>query len=234
MSSQPLTDGEFDKIEEILDRFGDKRAMNLEQMDGFLAAIVCSPREITPSEFLPVIWGDKIINEEAFIAQPQLQEFIRLVLRHRNSIAHILRGSDVFTPLVFADKQGGFHGNDWAKGFLEGTKFCKDDWTMLMEDEEEGGALVPIFALAYENDPDPELRTYKEPVSKEQRRELVVGVSAGVMLSFQYFEAQRLLSKYPLQSRGSRQISRKVGRNESCPCGSGKKYKHCCGKLTLH
>ena len=22
----------------------------------------------------------------------------------------------------------------------------------------------------------------------------------------------------------------KVGRNEPCPCGSGKKYKHCCGK----
>ncbi|MDP6448871.1 MAG: SEC-C metal-binding domain-containing protein, partial [Dehalococcoidales bacterium] len=24
--------------------------------------------------------------------------------------------------------------------------------------------------------------------------------------------------------------SRKVGRNQSCPCGSGKKYKHCCGR----
>ena len=24
---------------------------------------------------------------------------------------------------------------------------------------------------------------------------------------------------------------RKVGRNEPCPCGSGKKYKHCHGKL---
>ncbi len=24
--------------------------------------------------------------------------------------------------------------------------------------------------------------------------------------------------------------SKKVGRNEPCPCGSGKKYKHCCGK----
>ena len=23
----------------------------------------------------------------------------------------------------------------------------------------------------------------------------------------------------------------KVGRNEPCPCGSGKKYKQCCGKL---
>ncbi len=25
---------------------------------------------------------------------------------------------------------------------------------------------------------------------------------------------------------------RKVGRNEPCPCGSGKKYKHCCGRLS--
>ena len=24
---------------------------------------------------------------------------------------------------------------------------------------------------------------------------------------------------------------KKIGRNEPCPCGSGKKYKHCCGKL---
>jgi len=25
---------------------------------------------------------------------------------------------------------------------------------------------------------------------------------------------------------------RKIGRNEPCPCGSGKKYKHCHGKIT--
>ena len=25
--------------------------------------------------------------------------------------------------------------------------------------------------------------------------------------------------------------NKKVGRNEKCPCGSGKKYKHCCGAL---
>lgn len=23
---------------------------------------------------------------------------------------------------------------------------------------------------------------------------------------------------------------KKIGRNEPCPCGSGKKYKHCCGR----
>ncbi len=25
-------------------------------------------------------------------------------------------------------------------------------------------------------------------------------------------------------------VEKKVGRNDSCPCGSGKKYKKCCGK----
>ncbi len=28
-----------------------------------------------------------------------------------------------------------------------------------------------------------------------------------------------------------RRACRSVGRNEPCPCGSGKKYKHCHGKL---
>lgn len=26
------------------------------------------------------------------------------------------------------------------------------------------------------------------------------------------------------------QGNRKIGRNDPCPCGSGKKYKNCCGK----
>ena len=25
-------------------------------------------------------------------------------------------------------------------------------------------------------------------------------------------------------------VGKKIGRNEPCPCGSGKKYKHCCGR----
>ena len=28
----------------------------------------------------------------------------------------------------------------------------------------------------------------------------------------------------------TQKVERKVGRNEPCPCGSGKKYKKCCGK----
>jgi SWIM/SEC-C metal-binding protein len=28
----------------------------------------------------------------------------------------------------------------------------------------------------------------------------------------------------------TRRVEKKIGRNELCPCGSGKKYKKCCGK----
>ena len=32
------------------------------------------------------------------------------------------------------------------------------------------------------------------------------------------------------QSRTVRRATPKVGRNDPCPCGSGRKYKHCCGR----
>lgn len=34
----------------------------------------------------------------------------------------------------------------------------------------------------------------------------------------------------PLPSRPTDSVQKKVGRNDPCICGSGKKYKHCCGK----
>ncbi|MBR0400159.1 MAG: SEC-C domain-containing protein [Mogibacterium sp.] len=33
-----------------------------------------------------------------------------------------------------------------------------------------------------------------------------------------------------LKNTGKRADKKKPGRNDPCPCGSGKKYKHCCGK----
>ena len=38
------------------------------------------------------------------------------------------------------------------------------------------------------------------------------------------------LAKKYKQSRTVRRETPKVGRNDPCPCGSGKKYKHCCGR----
>jgi preprotein translocase subunit SecA len=35
----------------------------------------------------------------------------------------------------------------------------------------------------------------------------------------------------PLAARVPTRVDHKVGRNEACPCGSGKKFKHCHGRL---
>jgi uncharacterized protein len=235
MIPQPLTDSELDRLSDGLNRFGDKRAMNLEQLDGFLAAVVCGPEDIPERECLRVIWGSDIVNEDAFAAQPLLRDFISLITRHRAAIAHILQSGEVFTPLLLEDTHGKFPGNDWAMGFMRGMELRRQDWSVLLDDEEHGGSLVPIFALAHEHDSDPAMRPYKEPIGAEMREKLIIGATAGVMQIFHYFEAQRLL---PTLSTGDnipyRRIAPKVGRNELCPCGSGKKFKHCCGKITMH
>lgn len=41
-------------------------------------------------------------------------------------------------------------------------------------------------------------------------------------------EGQAVNPEEPQERRPVRKQGRKVGRNEPCPCGSGKKYKHCC------
>jgi uncharacterized protein len=116
-----------------------------------------------------------------------------------------------------------------------GLIFKKEQWAALLADEEHGGWLVPIFALAHEHDPDPEMRPYKEAIGGEEREKLIVGAAAGVTRIYRYFEAQRLLEKQPLDHATTfRRTVPKIGRNDPCPCGSGKKFKQCCGRTTLH
>ena len=53
---------------------------------------------------------------------------------------------------------------------------------------------------------------------------------------YKYFRTHHIAAETPLVS-GSftyHRIMPKTGRNELCPCGSGKKLKHCCGKVTWH
>jgi hypothetical protein len=57
---------------------------------------------------------------------------------------------------------------------------------------------VPIFTLAHEHDPDPEMRFYKEAISAEKRKKIIVGAAAGVTGIYRYFEAQRLVEKQQL------------------------------------
>jgi uncharacterized protein len=78
MKSQPLTETELDQLSAVLARFGDERSMNLEQLDGFLAALICGPELVAPSKYLPEMWGDQTVFEDTSSAQV----FIRVMLHY--------------------------------------------------------------------------------------------------------------------------------------------------------
>lgn len=231
MKPEPLTDTELDRLSAILKCFDNKHSMNLEQLDGFLAALICGPELVPPSKYLPMIWGDRTVFEDTSSAQ----EFFSLIMRHWNTIADTLHSGDVYLPLLLEDENGNTPANDWANGFLRGMEFGKEDWALLLDDEDHGGSLIAIFALANEHNPDPEMRSYKDPISTELRETLIVGAAAGTVQIYRYFKAQRFLANDPLGNMPDfLRTKRKIGRNDPCPCGSGKKFKRCCGKIILH
>ncbi len=66
-------------------------------------------------------------------------------------------------------------------------------------------------------------------VIEEQRRR-----AAEVQQQEQHMTSNALSEETPTGHEGSEPFVRrqpKIGRNEPCPCGSGKKYKQCHGKL---
>jgi uncharacterized protein len=231
MKPEPLTDAELDHLSAILEQLGNKHSMNLEQLDGFLAALICGPELVPPSKYLPKICGDRTVFEDTSSAQ----EFLSLIMRHWNAISDALNSGDVYLPLLLEDENGNTPANDWANGFLRGMELGREDWALLSNDEDYGGSLIPIFALANEHNPDPTMRSYKDPISTELRETLIVSVAAGTTQIYRYFKAQRLLDNDPLGNMPDfLRTTPKIGRNDPCPCGSGKKFKQCCGKIMLH
>ena len=155
---------------------------------------------------------------------------------HWSGIAEALQSGDVFLPLLLEDDDGIAHANDWAHGFMRGMALRQEDWVELLEDEDHGGSLVPILALAHEHDPDPSMRPYQEPMDADRREQLIVGIAAGVTALYRYFEPRQRMQA---DRRGSGKLptavlSRRLGAMIRAPAGPGKKYKQCCGRPTLH
>jgi uncharacterized protein len=67
------------------------------------------------------------------------------------------------------------------------------------------------------------------------RDKLILGISGAVTAIYRYFAPLRRMMAAGLGAERTayRQAKRTIGRNDPCPCGSGKKYKHCCGKAAL-
>lgn len=154
-------------------------------------------------------------------------------MRGYNHVNDQLRSGNGYLPLVLEDEDGAWRGNDWANGFLTGTRMRSEIWSEIVNSEEHGGPMVPIFALAYENHDDPAMRPFKEPIDVEKREHLLVSAAAGVMRMHKHFLERR--ADYVAEGGTFIRSGAKTGRNDPCPCGSGRKYKQCCARQrTLH
>jgi len=224
-----LSDNEIQELNEFLARVDGGKIPNTESLDGFFAALACCPDLVMPSEYMPIIQsGAHEDGDLNFKDLNEAQRFMELVNRHWNHVNRQLDREEVYLPLVHEDAEGRFQGNDWAQGFLAGTYLRHGIWADLIADDEQAGPMIPIWALAHEHHEDPEMRPYEQPIDDEQREKLLIGAAAGVMRMHRHFMSQR--SAYTAQSGTFSRQTEKTGRNDPCPCGSGRKFKRCCGE----
>jgi uncharacterized protein len=231
--SQALTDTEIERLSARLLANQNPGALSLEGVDGLFCALIASPSLIAPSVYLPVILGGDPGESRVFSDKEDATEMLSLLVRYWNAISEDFRSEEPI-HLAYIEEPGtdNIVGRDWARGFLRGTRLAPEGWSRLFQDEKEGLAIT-IPLVAGEIDP----QWPKEPLSSEKSDELLQWMFAGAARAFQYFESDRRAFAERKQLESVQEPPEepyvrpepKIGRNEPCPCGSGKKFKHCCG-----
>lgn len=212
----------------MLDAFLADRADNdglmLCDLDGFLTAIAIGPELILPREWVPLIWG---INEPVFESDDDAQEVLGAVMNCYNAILLALaRDPSTYEPILRANDDGELIAKDWAEGFLMGVALRRDAWEpMLVSDN--AMTLMPILVLGNEAalaslNADAEDEDLLRSACTEELDQTVVAID-------RFWKRRRRLEG-DRDGTHSATGGPKVGRNQICPCGSGRKFKHCCGR----
>jgi uncharacterized protein len=217
----PLCDEEIDDLNDILDSLPNEDAMTLEMLDGFFTALHCCPHVILPSSCIYIILNDDDDEAEAsFEDEKQFCSFLELITRYWNDVGGRLQSGE-FQPFL-DDVQD--VGCGWSIGFLRGVMLAEGNFKPMMRDREESMVFMVVFMLAFGNDECYEdlPALFDEEITPEIREELLEGLSAGVVLLYSRFRnSGGIVTSQPIYDN-------KIGRNDQCPCGSGKKYKKCC------
>ena len=236
-----LSDDELEELDEFLaDDTLQETSMDVSTLEGYLTAIAIGPRLVMPSEWLPWIWDMEEGEASApFENEEQASRIFSLIMRRYNSILQsFATAPEAFQPIFWRGNQWGVA--EWCEGFILGFQFSDDAWSLLAAGQPEWFAPFLRFgtddcidttkmtgdAEAWMSEIDASLGNLQR-YWKENRHRRPGGTIS---------EDSRLGSQ-----NGVAQVVRngpKISRNDACPCGSGKKYKKCCGagdtSPTLH
>jgi uncharacterized protein len=220
-----MIDSELDRLETLLadPRFGGN-AFGLDALQGFLCAVASAPQPIPVERWLGAAMG----TARDWLHDPEAEELVRLLQKFRDDVAAQLVDGDGVTLLLYPVDEGTeeMDYGAWAQGYLEGVDLSDPEWEEAGDPDEVEDMLLPVLMLADGLEEDSELRASLEvPVGEaaallEESREMLV---SAVQSLFDYWAERR-------RPETVRREAPKVGRNDPCPCGSGRKYKHCCGR----
>jgi uncharacterized protein len=228
--NQPLNQADLDALADFLDsdRAPDD-SMDLCVLDGYLTAIAIGPVSLSPSQWFPRIWGE--VEDPAFDSLEHAQLVFELIVRFYNQIARsFMEAPERFFPFLYEYVEDGERRvsvEDWCIGFSLGVHLRIEAWDPLIRDKEYSGLLAPIAAFSLEiawsdvtkgNDPN------------EVRERLIALLPSAVQAIYAYWRPVREKRAHGLVSDSFHLGGNsKVRRNAPCPCGSGKKFKKCCG-----
>jgi uncharacterized protein len=227
ISSAALTDAEQDALEAFLTSdVTPETAMPLSTLDGYFTAIALNPDLILPSRWMPWVW-DMESGREApeFESHEEAERVLGLLMRYHNEVTAAVSAGKP-EPMFVGDKDGDvILANLWAGGFLVGvSKFAEPWWVELIE--KEPGKVAPILLLGSESGPDSlEDRSGDLQQLIERAPEVITLALDGLCEYFAPLRARAADDRV----RTHRRAEPRVGRNDPCPCGSGKKFKKCCG-----
>ncbi len=205
------------------------RAMSLLELDGYLTGVIVAPSMILPRRWMAGLWAD---GEPIFDDPTQIQAvlsavgimFNRLSARIDRSLRRLEaeRVCDyrpAFQPT--ADKPSHDAIKTWVGGFWRAMALTPADWHALAEDERTQPIITPFVGFIDAAD-----ETFAPAEDIDNRLDQAAAEIPRAILLLRKIAQLRAIRPQPQP-----EVRRtKIGRNDSCPCGSGKKYKRCCGQ----
>ena len=191
--------------------------------DGVLTAAAIGPRRTRPQDWIPLLFErgrafDNIVSAETANAL--------LALMHNKILSELRSDGPDYTPCFLEFAEDGEEielGMQWANGFLHGMHLHEGAVGRLIDTEQGKRWLTVIVLLASDSDGNPLVAGRSAEELIETRQEALWMIGPSTFALYGHWKGQR-------DSAAPSLIDpfRKVGRNEPCPCGSGKKHKKCC------
>jgi len=234
-----ITDADLERLDAFLmSDATPESAMDVSTLEGFLTALVIGPRMVPPSQWLPWVWDfDHGRADVEFADIGQANEMIGLVMGLMNRIADTFADDPAsFEPVFMREAVWG--AAEWCEGFLAATQhFDAETWAALWARDaftelgkaDRVGLVTPFMRLGDD--------TGFDITKREGDAERWVAAVVPSLVGIHRFWAERRGLEAPTRYSPStvRRETPKTGRNDPCPCGSGQKFKKCCGQApTLH